>query len=129
VIDQMGDVMGTGIQFLVFLAIVERWRVAYNNVCSELRTGPPVQYSEFYDNNLRSICSISKKHFSQGGMAVSEWTRSVSTVRDTPVAEHFAPGVNTTSCVAYRPPIAVLPFLLPLSVSYIKQTLCHCGQL
>jgi hypothetical protein len=62
-------------------------------------------------------------------MAASEWTRSVRAVRDTPVAEYSAPDVNTTRRVAYRPPIAVSPFLLALSVSYIKQTLWRCGQL
>ena len=54
---------------------------------------------------------ISKKHFRPGGMAPSEWTRSVRAVRDTPVADYSAPGVNTTRHVAHRPPIAVLPFL------------------
>jgi len=62
-------------------------------------------------------------------MAPSEWTRSVRAVRDTPVADYSAPGVNTTRRVAYRPPIAVSPFLLALSVSYFKQTLWRCGQL
>jgi len=50
---------------------------------------------------------ISKKHFRPGGMAPSEWTRSVRAVRDTPVAGYSAPGVNTTCRVASRPPIAV----------------------
>jgi len=72
---------------------------------------------------------ISKKHFRPGGMAPSEWTRSVRAVRDTTVADYSAPGVNTTRHVAYHPPIAVSPFLLALSVSYFKQTLCRCGQL
>jgi len=63
---------------------------------------------------------ISKKHFRPGGMAPSEWTRSIRAVRDTPVADYSAPGANTTRRVAYRPPIAVLPFLLALSVSYCK---------
>jgi hypothetical protein len=71
---------------------------------------------------------ISKKHFRLGGMAASEWTCSVRAVRDTPVAEYSAPGVNTTGRVAYRPPIAVSLFLLALSVCYIKQTLWRCGQ-
>ena len=62
-------------------------------------------------------------------MAPSEWKCSVRAVRDTPVADYSAPGLNTTSCVAYRPPIAVSPFLLALSVSYFKQTLWSCGQL
>jgi len=72
---------------------------------------------------------ISKKHFRPGGMAQSEWTRSVRAVRDTPVADYSVPGVKTTRRVTYRPPIAVSPFLLALSVSYFKQTLWHCGQL
>jgi hypothetical protein len=73
--------------------------------------------------------AISKNHFRPGGMAASEWTRSVRAVRDTPVADYSAPGVITTRRVAYRPPIAVSPFLLALSVSYFKQTLWRCGQL
>jgi len=72
---------------------------------------------------------ISKKCFYPGGMAPSEWTRSVRAVGDTPLADYSAPGVNTTSRVANRPPIAVLPFLLTVSVSYFKQTLWRCGQL
>jgi hypothetical protein len=73
--------------------------------------------------------NISKKHFRPGGMAASEWTRSVRAVRDTPVAEYSAPGVNTTGRVAYRPPMAISPFLLALLVCYNKQTLWRCGQL
>jgi len=65
---------------------------------------------------------ISKEHFRPGGMAPSEWTRSVRAVRDTPVEDDSAPGVNTTGRVAYCPPIAVSPFLLTLSV-YTKYTL------
>jgi len=38
------------------------------------------------------------------------------------VADYSAPGVDTTRRVAYRPPIAVSPFLLALSV-YTKYTL------
>jgi len=72
---------------------------------------------------------ISKKHFRPGGMAPSERTRSVRAVRDTPVADYSAPGVNTTCHVAYLPLIAVSPFLLALSVSYCKHTLWRCGQL
>jgi len=75
------------------------------------------------------VISISKKHFRPGGMAPSEWTRSVRAVRDTPVADSSAPGVKTTRRVTYRPPFAVSPFLLALSVSYFKQTLWRCGQL
>jgi len=55
--------------------------------------------------------SISKKHFRPGGMAPSEWTRSVRAVRDTPVTDYSAPSVNTTRRVAHRRPIAVSPFL------------------
>ena len=72
---------------------------------------------------------ISEKHFRPGGMAPSEWTRSVRAVRATPVADNSAPGVDTTGRVAYRPPIAVSQFLLALSVSYFKHTLWRCGQL
>jgi hypothetical protein len=72
---------------------------------------------------------ISKKYFRPGGMAPAEWTRSVIAVRDTPVADYSAPGLNTTRHVAYRPPIAVSPVLLALSVSYFKQTLWRWGQL
>jgi len=73
--------------------------------------------------------SISKKHFRPCGMALSDWTRSVRAVRDTLVAGDSAPGVNTMRRVAYHPAIAISPFLLALSVSYFKQTLCRCGQL
>jgi hypothetical protein len=66
---------------------------------------------------------ISKKYFRPGGMAPSEWTRSVRAVRDTPVADYCARGLNSTRRVAYRPPIAGSPFLLALSVSNFKRTL------
>jgi len=55
--------------------------------------------------------NISKKHFRPGGMAPSEWTHSVRAIKDTPVADYSAPGVNTTRRVAHRRPIAVSPFL------------------
>jgi hypothetical protein len=67
--------------------------------------------------------SSTKKYFCPGGMAPAEWTRSVRAVRNITVAAYSAPGINNTRRVAYRPPIAVSPFLLPLSVSYIKLTL------
>ena len=54
---------------------------------------------------------------------------SVRAVRDTPGADDSAPGVNTTHRVTYRPPNAVSPFLLALSVSDFQQTLSHCGEL
>jgi hypothetical protein len=73
--------------------------------------------------------SISKKKFRLCGLAASDWTRSVRAVSDTPVAEYSAPGVKTTRQVAYRPPIAISPFLLALLVSYFNQTLWRCGQL
>jgi len=62
-------------------------------------------------------------------MAPSEWTRSVRAVRYTPVADYSTPGVNSTRCIPYRPLIAVLPFLLVLSVSYFNRSLWYCGQL
>jgi len=62
-------------------------------------------------------------------MALSERTRSVRAVRDTPVADYSAPGINTTRRVAYRPLIAASAFLLALPVSDVKQTLWRCGQL
>jgi len=54
---------------------------------------------------------ISKKHYRPGGMAASERKCSVRAVRGTTVADSSAPGVNTAHRVAYRPPIAVSPFL------------------
>jgi hypothetical protein len=45
---------------------------------------------------------------------------SVRAVRDTPVADYSAPGVNTTRLVVSRPPIAVSLSLRVLSVSYFK---------
>jgi len=64
-----------------------------------------------------SLYSFNKKHFRLGGMAPSEWTRSVRAVRDTPVADYSTPGVNARSHVAYCPLNAVSPFVLTLSVS------------
>jgi hypothetical protein len=63
---------------------------------------------------------ISKKHFRLGGMAASEWTRSVRAVRDTQVANYSPPGANTTHRVAYRPLTAVSPFLLANSQVLLK---------
>jgi len=62
-------------------------------------------------------------------MAQSEWMRSFWAVRDTPVADYSVAAINTTHRVAYRPLIAVLSFLLVLSVFYFKQLLWCCGQL
>jgi hypothetical protein len=53
---------------------------------------------------------ISKKYFRPGGMAPSEWTRSVRAVTDTPVADYSVPGVNSMGRVPDRPLIAVSPF-------------------
>jgi len=72
---------------------------------------------------------ISKKHFRPGGMAPWVWTRSIRAIRDTPVADCSAPSLKTPRRVTYRPPIAVLPFLLTQSVSDFKHTLWRCGQL
>jgi hypothetical protein len=63
---------------------------------------------------------ISKKIFRSGGMAPSEWTRSVRAIRNTLVADYPAPGVNTTHRVVYCPPIAASLPLRVLSVSYFK---------
>ena len=81
------------------------------------------------NQTITSTLAISKNHLRPGGMAPSECFRSVRAIRDTPVADYSAPGVNTTRRVAYSPPIAVSPFLLPRSVSYFKQTVWRCGQL
>jgi hypothetical protein len=59
---------------------------------------------------------ISKKYFRPGGMAPSELTRSVRAVRDTLVADYSAAVFNATRRIVYRPPIAVSPCLLALSV-------------
>jgi hypothetical protein len=72
---------------------------------------------------------ISKKYFRLGRMAPSEWTRSIRVVRDTPVADYSAPGVNSTRHVPYRALITVSLFLFVLSVFHFKRLLWHCGQL
>ena len=72
---------------------------------------------------------ISKEYFRPGGMAPSEWMRSVRAVRDTSVADYPTPGVNSTPRVPDHPLIAISPFLLVRSVSYIKWSLRRCGQL
>jgi hypothetical protein len=75
------------------------------------------------------VTSISKKHIRPGGMAPSEWTRSIRGVRDTPVEDYSTPGFNAAHRIAYLPPHSVLPYLLARSVSYVKQTLWRCSQL
>jgi hypothetical protein len=72
---------------------------------------------------------ISKNHFRLDGMAASEWTCSVNAVRDTPVADYSAPGINTTRRVAYCPLIGISLFLLALLVFYFQQTHWRSGQL
>jgi len=54
---------------------------------------------------------ISEKQFRRGRKAPSEWTRLVRAVRDAPVADYSAPGINIPRRVAHRPLIAVSPFL------------------
>jgi hypothetical protein len=61
-------------------------------------------------------------------MAPSEWTCSVRAVRDTPVADYSVPSINAVHHVVFRTPIAVSMFLPVLLVSYLKQSLWHCGQ-
>jgi len=73
--------------------------------------------------------SISKKYFLPGGIAPSEWMRSVRAVRDTLVADYSTPSVNTMHRIVYCPPITVSPFLFAQSVSYYKRKLWHCDQL
>jgi len=80
-------------------------------------------------NYLTYKTNISIKHFCPGGMATSEWMHSIRAIRETPVADYSVAGVETTCCVAYWPPITILPFLLTLLVCYFKQTLWRCGQL
>jgi hypothetical protein len=80
-------------------------------------------------SSMQFQASISKQYVRLGGMAQSQWTPSVRAVRDTPVADYSAPGLNTRRRVTYRPPIAVSPFLHGLSVSYFKRTLWRCGEL
>jgi hypothetical protein len=73
---------------------------------------------------------FSKKKFGPCRMAPSEWTQSVTAVRDILVAVCSAPAVNATCHIPYRPPIQVSLFLFPLSVLYYKRTLwCGGGQL
>ena len=76
-----------------------------------------------------AVSHISKKYFRPGGMAPSEWMCSVRAVRDTPVADYYAPRLNSTCCFTYCPPIAVSPFLLALSASNLNQTVWRCAQL
>jgi len=70
-----------------------------------------------------------KKIFCSGTMAPSEWTRSVSTVRDTVVIDDSVPGVNTMRGVVHLPPIVVSLSLRILSIFYFKRSLWRCSQL
>ena len=74
-------------------------------------------YTASAELTSRAKTSISNKHFRPGGMAPSKWTPSVRAVRETVVADYSTRSVKTTHHVTYRPPIAVLLFLLALSVS------------
>ena len=71
---------------------------------------------------LNIVNHISKKHLRPGGMAPSEWTRSVRAVRDTQVADYSVPGVNTMGRIAHRRPIAVSS-LLPQTLQEHSQML------
>jgi hypothetical protein len=90
---------------------IDNFRVQ-NNLVTSAETNPEIGIQEISIHPSRgskinkSDSSINKKHLCQGGMAPSEWTRFVSAVKDTPLADYSTPGVNTTRCVAYRPPIA-----------------------
>jgi len=95
------------------------------------RLGAPMTSVGAPATSLRApqITVISKRYFRPGRVAPSEWTGSVRAVRDTPVADHSTPGLNTTRRVAYRLPITVSLFILALSGSYFKRKLCRCDQL
>jgi hypothetical protein len=73
-------------------------------------------------NKSWMLKSISKKHFCPGGMAASEWTRSVRAVRKTAAVDFSTPGINTAHRVAYRPRITVLPIVLALLVGLLFET-------
>jgi hypothetical protein len=75
------------------------------------------------------MCLITKKDFRLGGLAASEWTCSVRAIGDTPGAYYSALNVNTTRRVIYRPPVAISPFILPLSVSHCNQKTLRWSQL
>jgi len=108
-----------------------RYTPSLHDLRSQVCSQDTAKYTPRHALQDAPICSrcISKRHCRPGGMAASEWTHTVTAVRDTPVADYSTPGGNTTRCVPYPPPIAVSPCLLPLSVSYCKRTLWNCGQL
>jgi len=85
-------------------------------------------HSEWYQK-LEKLECVYSLHDHQQKTFPSGQNGCVRAVRDTPVVDYSAPGVNTTCRAAYRPPIAVSPFLHVLSVSYFKQTIWRCGQL
>jgi hypothetical protein len=72
---------------------------------------------------------ISKKYFCLGGMAPSEWTRSVRAIRDTLVVNCSGPGLNTTRRVAYRLRSLFHRFFSLCRSPNYKRTLWQCGQL
>ena len=74
--------------------------------CHTITTNKTVACSMMY-----SMHHISKKPFRPGGIIASNWTRSVRAERDTMVADHTMPAVNTMHGVAYHPPIALFPSL------------------
>jgi len=98
--------------------VYKSYLLAYTSILFSTR----IEHSASILNSLNITWFNQQKHFRPGGIAPSEWTPSVGAVRDTPVADNSAPGVNITRRVAYHPPIAVSPFLLALSV-YTKWTL------
>jgi len=86
---------------------------------------PIVHFNSLY----QCMQCISKNRCGPGRMAASERMHSIRAVRDTQAGNYSAPDVDTTRRVAFGPPIAISPFVLPLSVSYFKQTIWRCGQL
>ena len=83
----------------------------------------PIHRWIILSHNSVSEPDISKKYSRPGGIALSEWTRSIRGVRDTQVAADSAPGVNTRRHVIYHPRFAVSPLLPALSVTKLKRTL------
>ena len=65
------------------------------------------RYKSHEDATFSYMEDISNEYFRLGGIAPSEWTRSVRAVRYTPVAYYSVLSVNTIRCVPYRPLITV----------------------
>jgi hypothetical protein len=82
-----------------------------------------------FASSLNSHLEKETDRFHQQKIFPLERNGSVRGVKDTPVADCSAPGVNSTRRVPYCPLIAVSLFLLIVSVTYFKRSLWRCGQL